>query len=132
MTNDPTIWLIAALEIAGAIGIVGFWLTWVRAPHSEPWLPAGYESHERAFMLPDGMLATLLTVSAVLILLGEPLGSSLALVAAGMLVFLGLIDAAYFARHGMFERDHGGALNATIVGAVLVLAVVLVLRFGSI
>ncbi len=132
MTDDPSIWLIATLEVAGAIGIAGFWITWVREPHSEPWLPVGYESHERAFLLPDGVLATLLVVSAVLLLLDVPVGRSVALVTSGMLLFLGLIDAAYFAHHGMFDRQHGGLLNAAIVGAVLILAAVLMLRFGTI
>jgi hypothetical protein len=66
----------------------------------------------------------------VLLVLGEPLGRSLALVAAGMLTFLGVIDLAYFVRHGMFARERGGLLNAVIVAGILLLAAILLVRYA--
>jgi hypothetical protein len=128
VTGDPVTWVVAVLQVGTAIGIVVFWITWLRAEHEEPWLPDGYVEHERAFVLPDSVLALLLAGSGLLQVLDRPLGGQLALVAAGMLLFLGLIDAAYFARTGMFARDRGGVGNTAIVAWMLVLAALLLAR----
>jgi hypothetical protein len=128
VSPGATTWLVAVLQIGTAIGIVVFWVTWLRTAHDEPWLPVGFVEHERAFVLPDSVLALLLGVSAVLQFLDHELGGPLALIAAGMLLFLGLIDAAYFARTGLFARDRGGIGNAAIVVWMLLLAVLLLAR----
>jgi hypothetical protein len=125
VTDDPVLWVLAVLMIGTAIGIATFWTTWLRTEHTEAWLPPGYVEHERPFVVPDSVLAVLLVVSAVLLLLEVEAGRTLGLVAAGMLTFLGLLDAVYFARTGMFAREHGGLGNAGLVLGVLALAVVL-------
>jgi hypothetical protein len=130
VTHDAATWTVAALELVAAVAIAGFWLTWPHEAHDEPWLPTGYVEHEQVFVFPDSILALTLVASAVLLVLEEPLGRSLALVAAGMLSFLGVIDLAYFAKHGMFSLERGGLLNAGIVGGVLLLAAILVLRYA--
>jgi hypothetical protein len=130
VSGDASSWVVAGLELLAALVIAGFWATWWREPHEEPWLPAGHREHEEVFVVPDAVLALVLVASAVLLVLGEPLGGSLALVAAGMLAFLGLIDLAYFARHGLFARERGGLLNGAIVLGVLVLAAILIVRFA--
>jgi hypothetical protein len=43
-----------------------------------------------------------------------------------MLAFLGLVDAAYFWKTGLFARDKGGRVNIAVVAGVLGLAAVLV------
>jgi hypothetical protein len=129
VTVDAITWVLAALQVATALGIVAFWQTWLRGDHDVAWWPTGYEEHERAFVLPDHVMAALLVASAVLSVTGSMLGAQLALVCAGMLLFLGLIDGAYFARHGMFARERDGVGNALIVGWVLVLAVLLAVRY---
>lgn len=126
MSDDLWVWAVAALQVLTAAGIAAFWLTWFREPHDEPWLPVGYVEHERVFVYPDSLLATLLVLSAGLSVAGRPLGSTLGLVCAGMLVFLGVIDAAYYARHGMYARARDGVLNGAVVAAVLVVSAVLV------
>ncbi len=126
MSREPTTWVVAVLSVGTAIGIVVFWVGWLRTTHDEPWLPAGYVEHERAFVLPDGVLAVLLGSSAVLSVVEVGLGASLALVAAGMLLFLGLIDTAYFLRTGLFARERGGCGNLALVVWVLLLAGLLV------
>ena len=128
MSADAVTWTFAVLQVGTAIGIVVFWATWLRTEHHPASYPEGFLAHERAFVLPDSVLAALLTTAAVLELAGDRLGPGLALIAAGMLVFLGLIDAAYFARHGMFARERGGVGNTAIVIWMLLLAALLAIR----
>ncbi len=130
MTDDVATWLVAGAEVLAAVLIAGFWLMWFRQPHAEPWLPLGYAEHERVFVFPDSVLALVLVASAVLLVLEEPLGRSLALVAAGMLTFLGVIDVAYFARHRMFRRERDGVMNLGLVIGVLALAAILFARYA--
>jgi len=129
MTVDAATWVVAGLQVATAVGIVAYWQWWLRSDHDIPWWPPAYEAHERAFVLPDHVCALVLTVSAFLSVSGSAAGGQLALIAAGMMLFLGLIDLAYFARHQMFAREHDGVGNALIVGWMLFLAVVLAIRF---
>ncbi len=130
MTNDAATWVVASLEVVGALGFAGFWLTWFRQPHDQAWLPPGYRQHEAPFVFSDSVLAVLLAVSAVLLVLEQPLGRSLSLVAGGMLAFLGILDAAYFWRTGLFAREREGIWNLAIVVGVLALAVILIVRFA--
>ena len=86
----------------------------------QDWLPAGYREHESPFVFSDMMLALLLLATAVLLVLEEPMGEHLALVAGGMLVFLGVLDTAYFSNTGMFAPEHEGYMNlAGVVAASL-------------
>jgi len=130
MNGDIGTWIIVGLEVTAAIVIALFWVTWFREEHDQDWLPSGYVQHERVFVFPDAVLALLLVLSAGLLVAEEPLGRSLSLVCAGMLAFLGIIDAAYFWQTGLFARERGGVANAVVVAGVLALAVVL-LVFSS-
>ncbi len=125
MTSDGGVWIIAGLEVTAAIGIAVFWIAWFREDHDQAWLPPGYVQHERAFAFSDTLLAVLLVVSAALLVAEDPLGRALALVCAGMLAFLGILDAAYFWQTGLFARERGGLVNAAVVTGVLALGVVL-------
>jgi len=129
VTDDAGTWVIIGLQLVGAAGFAAFWVTWLRTTHDEEWLPAGYEDHEAPFVWSDSLLVLTLLASAVLLAFEEPLGESLALVAGGMLLFLGVLDAAYFRRTGLFAREKEGLLNAGVVIGVLALGVVLVVRF---
>jgi para-nitrobenzyl esterase len=130
MTGDPAVLTIAALELLAAAGIAVFWVTWFHEDHDQAWLPAGYVQHERAFVFPDALLAMLLVVSATLLVAEDPLGRTLSLVCAGMLAFLGVLDAAYFWHTDLFARERGGLVNAAVVSGVLTLAAVLLVFFG--
>lgn len=130
MTVDARVWIVAGLEVVAAAGILVFWISWFRQGHHEEWLPPGYVEHERAFVVPDALLATLLLVSAVLLVSEHPLGRTLSLVCAGMLAFLGLLDAAYFWQTGLFARERGGALNALVVVGLLALSALLLVTLG--
>ncbi|MEA2011364.1 MAG: hypothetical protein U9N78_11725 [Actinomycetota bacterium] len=146
MSVEPIVWIVAALEILAALGIAVYWITWFRQPHDEPWLPDGYVEHETPFVYADAILAAVLVTAAVLQVTaappgeiemlipigrgaGRPIGDSLGLVAAGMLAFLGVLDLAYFARTGLFKREHGGIVNGGVVIGVLLLAAILLVRF---
>jgi hypothetical protein len=130
VTDDAGTWVIVALQLIGAAGFAGFWLTWFRVPHDQEWLPEGYHEHEAPFVWSDSMVIGLLIASALLLVFEQPLGESLALVAGGALLFLGVLDTAYFARTGLFARDREGLWNAAIVIGVLALGIVLVARFA--
>ena len=129
MTDNPVTWVIAGLEVAVAVGIAVYWLTWFRQPHDESWLPAGFVDHETPFVFTDTLLSTVLVAGAVLQVTEQDAGDSLGLIAAGMLAFLGILDLAYFARTGMFQRAHDGIVNTGVVVSVLTMAVVLAVRF---
>lgn len=129
MTSDALVWVTAAVQVVTAAGMATFWVSWFHEQHAEPWLPAGYEEHERVFVFPDSVCATVLVVSAVLAVLDRAWGATLGLVAAGMLTFLGVIDAAYYAQHQMYARERDGVINGGIVVAVLAVAVLLVVTY---
>lgn len=129
MTGDWVTWVIAGVEVVTALCIAAFWVVWFGQPHDEAWLPPGYEDHEAPFVYSDLLLALVLVAGAVLQVTEQPVGDSLGLVAAGMLVFLGVLDLAYFARTGLFARERDGLLNAALVVSVLGVAAVLIVRF---
>ena len=120
--------VLIGLQLATALGIVVFWIWWLRAEHDELAWPPGYRQHEQAFVLPDGMLAILLVASSLASLGNMALGSPLALVAAGMMLFLAIIDATYFAQQGMFARERGGVGNALLVGWFLALSLTMIMH----
>jgi hypothetical protein len=130
VTDNAATWVIAGLLVLGALVFATFWITWFRQKHDQPWLPAGYRDHEIPFVFSDTLLTLLLLVTAILLVLEEPLGESLALVAGGMLVFLGILDTAYFWRTGMFAPEHEGYANLAIVVAALAGGVFLIARFA--
>jgi hypothetical protein len=129
VTGDAAVWVIAGLMVLAALVIAAFWVTWFRAEHDEDWLPDGYEDHEAPFVWADLPMAALLVAAAILLVLEEPVGERLALIAAGMLAFLGILDAAYFWRTGMFARERDGLANRGIVVGVLLLSGILIVRF---
>ena len=120
--------VLIGLQLATALGIVVFWIWWLRAEHDESAWPPGFRRHEQAFVLPDAVLAILLVASSLASLGNMALGAPLALVAAGMMLFLALIDLAYFAQQGMFAVARGGVGNAILVGWLLSLSVIMVIH----
>ncbi len=123
--SDTVTLVVAGLQLATAAGIAAYWTWWLRADHDTSWWPQAYGEHERAFVLPDSVLATLLSISAVLIFADQAVGGQIALLAAGMMLFLALIDLAYFVRQHMFARERDGVTNALLVGWLLSFAIVL-------
>jgi hypothetical protein len=124
---DPRI--VAVVQILAALGIAQFWATWLRTEHNEPWLPTGYVLHERCFVYPDSVLAVLMVLSAILHFLGKPLGERLTLVCGGMMLFLLVIDTAYFIQNGMFAKEKGGTANLRLTIVLTFVTLLMILRF---
>lgn len=121
--------IVAAVQILVAIGIIRFWATWLRTEHEEPWLPTGYVEHERCFVYPDSVLATLMIVAAILLFFGSSLGERLSLVCGGMMLFLTVIDTAYFLQNGMFAKERGGADHLRLILTLTFTSLLMILRF---
>lgn len=127
--NSPAVSpLLSGLELVTALGIVGFWIWWFRADHDESRWPPGYRQHEQAFVVPDIVLAILLVVSSLASMANVAQGSNVALVAAGMMLFLAIIDATYFVQQGLFAPERGGVGNALLVGWLLVLSLTMIVQ----
>lgn len=118
MSRDAARRLLATWCSVTAIGIVTYWVTWFSTDHAASWLPVGYVEHERVFVFPDSILAALLVATATLLLLDRPAARLLAAFCAGMMMFLAVIDAAYFAQHGLFDPARDGVLNAFLIVAL--------------
>lgn len=123
--------IVAIMQLITSAGIIRFWIIWFRTEHKEPWLPPGYMEHERTFVYPDSVMSVLLIISAVLLFLEKPLGASLTLVCGGMMLFLTIIDIAYFAQHGLFAKDKGGAENLGLVVPMVIMSFLMIGRFIS-
>lgn len=129
MLNFISLQIVAVAQLIMAAGILHFWIKWFRTDHDQPWLPDGYMEHERCFVYPDSVMSVLLVASAVLLLMGNPLGERLALVCGGMMLFLAIIDVAYFKQNGMFAKERGGKENWGVVIPLATMSLLLILRF---
>jgi len=93
---------IPVLEIVTAVGLILFWIGFFTVGMAPENPPECYFAYEHAFPLPDILLATVLLASAVLLLKDNQMGRTLALVAAGALVFLGLVDFSFNLQNGVY------------------------------
>lgn len=121
--------LVLAVQVVAAAGILVFWRHARTLRFDEPWRPPGFREHESAFELPDTVTAALLVLSAALVWIGSPIGPRLGLVAAGMLLFLGILDARYMQQNGLFAPEHDGVMHTAIVVAVIAVAALLLVRY---
>jgi hypothetical protein len=122
---------VAVLELVTAIGIILFWVGFFTVGLAPANPPAGYFAYEHSFPPPDSVLALILIAAAVLLLRGKPLGRALSLVAAGGLIFLGVIDFSFNIQNGMYAIS---AMDALLNGVINLWCVgfggVLVFRFA--
>ena len=93
---------IPVLEIITAAGLILFWIGFFTVGMAPETPPECYFAYEHAFPLPDILLAMVLLASGILLLKEKPLGKTLALVAAGALVFLGLVDFSFNFQNGIY------------------------------
>ncbi len=106
---------IAILELLTGVGLILFWIGFFTIGLAPKNPPKGYLEYEHSFPLPDGLLAILLLVAGTLLLLNNPLGGTLSLVAAGALIFLGLLDFSFNIQNGIYKISKSDLiLNAFI------------------
>jgi hypothetical protein len=105
----------AVLELITGLGIILFWVGFFTVGLAPANPPDGYFVYEHSFPLPDSVLALTLIAAAVFLLRGKPLGRPLSLVAAGGLIFLGVIDFSFNIQNGMYS---GPALDALLNGFI--------------
>jgi len=122
--------LIAALEIATAGGLSLFWLAFFTVGLAPVPAPPCYFAYEHSFPLPDGFLAILLLIAGILLMLNKPWGGKLSMVAAGALVFLGLVDFSFNIQNGMYMTSTvdlvlNAFINVWCVGFGLAIAVII-------
>ncbi len=101
--------IIAYIEIAGAVTLIGFWVGWFLdilksySPIDEFYI--FYMKFESSFPIADFWIVILLFISAYGILRDRAYGSFFAAAAGGALVFLGLIDATFNLQNGVYLHD---------------------------
>ena len=121
---------IAVLELLTAVGLILFWIGFFTIGLAPKNPPKGYMEYEHSFPLPDGLLAILMLVAGTLLLLNNPWGSHLSLVAAGALVFLGVLDFSFNIQNGVYKISKGDLilnafLNVWCVGFGIAIAIVM-------
>ena len=121
---------IAVLELLTGVGLILFWIGFFTIGLAPKNPPQGYMEYEHSFPLPDGLLAILMLVAGTLLLLNNPWGSHLSLVAAGALVFLGVLDFSFNIQNGVYKISKSDLilnafLNIWCVGFGIAIAVMM-------
>ena len=119
---------LSILVILTGLGLLLFWIGFFTVGLAPENPPPGYFEYEHSFPLPDLLLSTALVFSGVLMLKGKETGYKLALVCAGALIFLGLLDFSFNLQNGIYalsaaELLLNGAINLWCVVFGLLLAV---------
>lgn len=114
-TNPSHVRLVSVAQIAVGVGILVFWLLFHTVGMAPARPPPCYYTFENAFLPPDTILALALIVSGHNILNADTWGRAVALVCAGGLLFLGVIDFSFNVQNGMYS----GALKDSIQAAVI-------------
>ena len=122
---------IAVLELLTGVGLILFWIGFFTIGLAPKNPPQGYMEYEHSFPLPDGLLAVLLLVAGILLMLNNPWGGHLSLVAAGALVFLGLLDFSFNIQNGVYKISKSylilnAFINIWCVGFGIAIAIVVV------
>lgn len=94
---------VAGIELLTTIGIAVFWLMFFLGDGQGVDRPRCFFAFEYAFPVPDFILASALTTSAVLVISEKAWGSALSLVCAGALMFLGIIDLSFSVLNGTYR-----------------------------
>ena len=121
---------IAILELLTGVGLILFWIGFFTIGLAPKNPPQGYMEYEHSFPLPDGLLAILLLAAGILLLLNNPWGSHLSLIAAGALVFLGVLDFSFNIQNGVYKISKSDLilnafLNIWCVGFGVAIAVLI-------
>jgi hypothetical protein len=119
---------IAILELLTGAGLILFWILFFTVGLAPKNPPPGYFAYEHSFPLPDGLLSILMLVAGTLLMLNNPLGIHLSLIAAGSLVFLGVLDFSFNIQNGLYKTSKldlvlNAFINVWCVGLGVAIAV---------
>jgi hypothetical protein len=110
---------IAALQLVTGVGLIFFWTAFFTIGIAPENPPPGYFIFEHSFPLPDVLLAFLLFGAAALLGSHDEkrcrLGRSLSLVAAGGLLFLGVLDFSFNIQNGMYTTSVTDGITAGFI-----------------
>lgn len=124
-------WTIAAAAtLLGGTGVVAFWITYFTSTatlgHGDPAVIA----FEGAFLVADAVFAGLLIAAGVGLLRRRPAGAFLLAAAAGMSLYLALLDVTFYTRQGLYSALSTGALLELTVNGLCLGGGVLGLRWA--
>jgi hypothetical protein len=114
--QEPHLW--RRLEIATAAGgaiMVAFWAAYFFANDALGLVEPAYAPFEESFIVADTVLAVLLFAAALSLHRHDTAGPFLLAMAAAMCLYLGILDATFYARNGMFSPLGSGALMELLV-----------------
>ena len=106
---------IAILELLTAVGLILFWILFFTVGMAPKNPPPGYLAYEHSFPVPDGLLSILLLVAGIMLLLNNPLGVNLSLIAAGALLFLGVLDISFNLQNGIYKISTGDLISNAFI-----------------
>ncbi|MGD9829432.1 MAG: hypothetical protein AB7E70_07965 [Hyphomicrobiaceae bacterium] len=115
ISTSSQVRLLGIVQIAVGIGILGFWLLFHTVGMAPANPPPGYFAFEHSFLPPDTILALALVASGWNVLAADTWGRSVALVCAGGLLFLGIIDLTFNLQNGMYGGAFADALQAAAI-----------------
>lgn len=95
--------ILAILQLGTSIGLVLFWVGFFTIGLAPENPPIGFFEYEHSFPLPDGILAVALFFAGYGLLKNKSYASTLSLVCAGALMFLGLVDFSFNIQNGMYQ-----------------------------
>jgi len=121
---------IIGLEVVWALLIIQNWIRMFTTEHDWSNHPVGYWIHEKPFVWPDAVIAVLMLISAWLLYSGDLVnGEKLSLVAAGMTLFLGIIDVVYEIQNDFHKKPLGSIGHVIETAMFIVVALVIIVFF---
>jgi hypothetical protein len=123
--SQKSLKIIACLELAIAAGILAFWTAFFSTDLvgiRDPYFKEIYLAFESAFPVADFFLVLLLVLGAVGLLRKTSYGSFFTLMAGACLIFLGLLDALFNSRQGIYLLGQAESLLNISINAVCLAA----------
>jgi hypothetical protein len=120
-------WLI----VLTGVGEVVFWALFYTVGLAPDNAAACYMHYERAFLVPDLVVAVALIVGGLLRAQGRPWGRLLTHACAGALAFLGMLDMSFNLQNGIYRSSTLDLVMNASLNAYCVLFGVGVIWFGS-
>ncbi|HSV96164.1 MAG TPA: hypothetical protein VLM75_04425 [Spirochaetota bacterium] len=123
---------IAVLQLVMALGVILFWVGFFTVGMAPENPPPCYFAYERSFPVPDIIMALALIVSSVMLFKGNPLGKAIALVCAGSLIFLGVLDMCFNYLNGVYAASTMDLVSNLFINiACVALGLIIVLGFKN-